>query len=545
TFLDPISPYISQFSFYIPVYTITLQAVSSVLILIACFVGYYLIRHKEYISSWTANLLLAGSGIFAIIAYINMNSLLGGDIVLLLIILAVTVFILVQELRAYVKRKDNKIEVLKTEEEETGNHNGISIYGIASIAVLVLSMTIAFIGYEEFPFSLGLFFFRLETFGGFIGLVSIIVVIILYILLGKKVKTPKNKSEIYYLPYIFRIFSLILVFLAIVYIFEMNSFLLFRMTLSIAAPIGLAALGGMFSEKSGVVNIGLEGMMLTGAFVAVWVSYVTNDPWAGVIGTNDPWAGVIGAMIAGALMGLLHAIASIKYRADQVVVGVAINLLASALTTLGIYAVWQVQGTSKQAFGLPKIRFFIFQDLPILGDLTGGGSGLDPLVYVFIALTFISAWIISRTSFGLRVRAVGEHPRAADTLGINVYKTRYICVTLSGVLSAIGGAQLTLGTVPVFLKNMTTGRGFVALAALIFGAWAPIGATLASLLFAFAFAFRFQLEALGINWIFMNLHLEKLTPSLPYVITIVAVSTVARRMRPPAADGIPYTKEGH
>ncbi|MHA1170087.1 MAG: ABC transporter permease, partial [Candidatus Hodarchaeales archaeon] len=283
----------------------------------------------------------------------------------------------------------------------------------------------------------------------------------------------------------------------------------------------------------------LEGKMLTGAFVAVWISYITHDPWAGVIG----------AIIAGALMGLLFAIASIKYRANQVVVGVAINLLASALTTLGIVAVWQVQGTSKQAYNLPYIKFFIFEDFPIIGDflfkLTGQGTGMDPLVYAFIALIFICGWIIGRTSFGLRVRAVGEHPRAADTLGINVYKTRYICVVLSGIFAALGGAQLTLGTVPVFVKDMTTGRGFVALAALIFGGWAPIGAALASILFALAFAFRFQLEAQGRKWVFFDLHLEKLAQSIPYLITIIAVSTVARRMRPPAADGIPYTKEGH
>ena len=157
-------------------------------------------------------------------------------------------------------------------------------YGIATITVLVLAIFVALIGYMKFPFSLGLFFFRLETFGGFIGLVGIIIVIILFILLGKKVKTPKNKSEIYYLPYIFRFASVLLAFLAVVYIFKMNSFLLVRMTLSIAAPIGLASLGGMFSEKSGVVNIALEGKMLTGAFVAVWISYITGDPWAGVIG---------------------------------------------------------------------------------------------------------------------------------------------------------------------------------------------------------------------------------------------------------------------
>jgi ABC-type uncharacterized transport system permease subunit len=327
------------------------------------------------------------------------------------------------------------------------------------------------------------------------------------------------------------------------------------MTLSIATPIGLAALGGFFSEKSGVVNIGLEGMMLTGAFVAVWLSYATGNPWIGVFGS----------IIAGVMMGLLHAIASIKFRADQVVVGVAINMLASALTTLGIIAVWNVRGTSDPAEGLTNIKLTFFQDLgnfltditslPLFSDLgnffyqlSGGSNGLSPLIYVFIALIFISWWIVQRTAFGLHIRAVGEHPKAADTLGINVFKIRYFCVILSGILAALGGAHLTLGTVPIFGRNMTGGRGFVALAALIFGAYSPIGAALASLLFAFAYAFRFQLESLGIEWFinFLNFDwpIQNLTPAIPFLVTILVVSTVAKRARVPAADGIPYIKEG-
>lgn len=190
--------------------------------------------------------------------------------------------------------------------------------------------------------------------------------------------------------------------------------------------------------------------------------------------------------------------------------------------------------------------------IPIIGgflyNLTYGAVGLSPLVYVFIAMIFISGWIIQRTTFGLRVRSVGEHPRAADTLGINVYRMRYICVIISGILAAVGGAQLTIGWINVFNKDMTNGRGFVALAALIFGGWHPIGAALASLFFGFAYSFRFQLEPqltqLGIDWIFLDLHLEDLTPTLPFIVTLIAVALVAKRTRPPAADGIPYVKEG-
>ena len=180
-------------------------------------------------------------------------------------------------------------------------------------------------------------------------------------------------------------------------------------------------------------------------------------------------------------------------------------------------------------------------------SLSGGSSGLSPLVYIFIFLMILSWWIIEHTSFGLRVRAVGEHPKAADTLGINVLQTRYICVILSSALAALGGAQLTLGYAPVFGRDMTTGRGFVALAALIFGGWSPIGAGLASLLFGFAIAFRRQVEALGVSWAIQLFgfvwRFEKLFQMFPYLLTIIAVSTVAKRMRPPAADGIPYEKD--
>ncbi|MHA1445030.1 MAG: ABC transporter permease, partial [Candidatus Hodarchaeales archaeon] len=213
---------------------------------------------------------------------------------------------------------------------------------------------------------------------------------------------------------------------------------MFTQTLSIAAPIGFAALGGMYSEKSGVVNIGLEGMMLTGAFVSVWVTSFTHDPWMGVLG----------AIIAGGFVGLIHAVASIKFRANQVVVGVAINILASAVTTLMLFVIWG-GGTSDGVNGLKNIQLPFLVDIPIVGEilynLSGGRAGLSPLVYLFILLIFISYWVIERTSFGLRIRAVGEHPRAADTLGINVFQLRYICVILSGMLAAVGGAQLTLG----------------------------------------------------------------------------------------------------
>ncbi len=407
--------------------------------------------------------------------------------------------------------------------------------------LVILSILIFFTGKSLIPMRFNLFFFRLYSIGSLFGILGLITIIIGFII-TTRIPKPKKQADIYHFPLLFKIVSVVFAFLALYTFFEMDPFLLISLTLAIAAPIGFASLGGMFSEKSGVVNIGLEGMMLAGAFSAVWLTHETGDPWAGVVG----------AILAGALMGLLHAVASIKYQANQVVVGVAINLLSSAITTLGIWVVWNSPGQSDAVRSLPQVRMEFLTGIPIIGEflynLTYGAVGLSPLVYVFIAMIFVSGWIIQRTTFGLRVRSVGEHPRAADTLGINVYRMRYICVIISGILAAVGGAQLTLGWISVFNKDMTNGRGFVALAALIFGGWHPIGAALASLFFGFAYSFRFQLEPqltqLGIDWILLDLHLEDLTPTIPFVVTLIAVALVAKRMRPPAADGIPYVKEG-
>ena len=426
------------------------------------------------------------------------------------------------------------------------------LYLFFCTVLIIMSILITYIGKSQLPIRLtifptipspfgdiNLFLFELDKIGEFLGILGAIFLILGFLIL-QKFPIPKDLREIYYLPQIFLVLSIFFLFQAMTSILGMDPYLTISLTLVIAAPIGFAALGGMYSEKSGVVNIGLEGMMLTGAFTAVWISYETGSAWLGVLG----------ALISGAFMGLLHAIASIKFRADQVVVGVAINILASAVTTLGIVLVWGTEGTSDVPPVLRNVTFPFLKDIPFIGDLlfglTNADVGLSPLVYLFFIIMILSTWIIQRTSLGLRIRAVGEHPRAADTLGINVYRMRYFAVIMSGILSGLGGAQLTLGWATVFNKDMTTGRGFIALAALIFGGWSPIGAALASLFFGFAIAFRFQLDVMGLaaSWTIFNLHLDSLTPTIPFVITIIAVSIVAKRMRPPAADGIPYIKEG-
>lgn len=531
----------------------------SILFLAFTFIGYNYVkvrsdfRHTRYLFS----LLLA---ILGITIFIKSIDLLGQDVTLFGLIFVLFCFILSQEYLArqtLVKsHREDAITDLEYKNAQIKTRN-IQIYAVTAILFLFSTIVMIYIDFEpslnRIPFSIDLFFFVLDELGKIIGLFGSFILLGSVFLLGR-IELPRNHK----IKFIFYGSAIFFEFIAIATIFQLDPILLFTMTLPIATPIGLAAIGGMFSEKSGVVNIGLEGMMLTGAFVSVWLTFETGDPWVGVFG----------AIVAGGLVGLLHAIASVRFRADQVVVGVAINMLASALTTLGIIAVWNVRGTSPNVIGLTNITFGILVDIGtvvsnffhidifrgvavMLYELLGGSSGYSPIVYLFIVLIFVSWWIIQRTSFGLRVRAVGEHPRAADTLGINVYKMRYICVVLSGVLAALGGAQLTLGFVPIFGRNMTTGRGFVALAALIFGGWSPIGAALASFLFAFAYAFRFQLESLGIEWLLPvegleagGLFIQNLTPTIPFLVTIIVVAAVAKKMRPPAADGIPYIKEG-
>ncbi|HYG59061.1 MAG TPA: ABC transporter permease [Symbiobacteriaceae bacterium] len=277
-------------------------------------------------------------------------------------------------------------------------------------------------------------------------------------------------------------------------------------TLRAAGPLLLAALGGVFSERSGVVNIALDGIMLTGAFFAVYGSYTTGSALVGLAL----------AIIAGAFMALLHAVASIHFKANQVVSGTAINLLAVGFTEFAMIRVW-----GGQSMPVNKV--------PDLGPL-------NIMVYVSLILAAVSWFVIYRTPWGLRLRAVGEHPRAAETVGVNVYAMRYWGVILSGVLAGLGGAALSIGLVSRFTSGMTAGRGFIGLAAMIFGNWNPLGALVACLVFGASDALATLLQIRGVNipneFMFM----------LPYVITMLALAGVVGRSTPPAADGIPYDK---
>ena len=298
---------------------------------------------------------------------------------------------------------------------------------------------------------------------------------------------------------------------------------LFAAMLRYATPLIFAALGGMFSERSGVVNVGLEGMMLMGAFFGIMAA-----------DKLDSWIlGLLVAILSGGLMALLHAIWSIHFRADQIISGFAINFLALGLTGYLFIDIYGQEGTPSDIPGIPNVRLAFLDDVPFFGDIFGN---LNLMIWIAIVLVPLSWLVLFRTPLGLRIRAVGEHPRAADTVGIDVYKIRYGAVIASGMLAAAGGAYLSIGFVGSFNENMTAGRGFIALAAMIFGNWRPYGAAFACLLFGFSSALAQRLPEYSSS-------AAVLFQALPYVLTLIAVAGVIGRSVAPAADGQPYKKQ--
>ena len=294
-------------------------------------------------------------------------------------------------------------------------------------------------------------------------------------------------------------------------------------TLRWATPLIFAAMGGLFSERSGVVNIALEGMMLMGAFFGIWGA-VEFGHWA---------FGLLTAMLAGGALALVHAFFSIHLRAEQIVTGTAINFLALGLTGYLYIKIYGDAGTPSELSTIPDIALGPVGDIYFIGPIL---DGLNLMIWLALA-TVLATWaVVYRTPFGLRIRAAGEHPRAAETVGVSVYGIRYLAVTLSGVLAALGGAYLSIGFVGSFTENMTVGRGFIALAALIFGMWKPFGAMGAALLFGFSSALARALPE-------YSEQAALLFETLPYVLTLVAVVGLIGRSIPPAAVGRPYTKQ--
>lgn len=296
-------------------------------------------------------------------------------------------------------------------------------------------------------------------------------------------------------------------------------------TLRLATPIALAAAAGAISERAGIINLGLEGKILGGAFVGAYISYLTGSPW---------W-GLAGAAVAGMLMGGLLALFAIRFRADHVVAGVGLNILMMGLTRLLMQVAWNSRGSSPSVPSLPGWSIPVIKDLPLVGPLLGNHT---PVVYFMLfAAPLLWIWLF-RTPSGLRIRVIGEHPEAADTVGISVHRTQYLCMLVAGALAAIGGAHLSIGHLSLFSVNMSAGRGYMAIAANILGQWNPLGGLLAALLFAFTDALQMRIQTLQIPWP------TELVQMLPYALTIAVVAGAVRRSRAPAALGRHYQPGG-
>jgi len=297
-------------------------------------------------------------------------------------------------------------------------------------------------------------------------------------------------------------------------------------TLRATTPLLFAALGGLFSERGGVVNIALEGIILFGALTAALVTYyvelpaITRNP--GAVVWYAPWVGVIAAMVVGAGVAGIHAVVSIRYKADQIISAVAINLMA-----IGVPAV-----VLMGLFGNSSTSATITNRLPRWGE---GAFAFSPLVYLAFLLVPVVWFVVFRTPFGLRLRAVGEHPAAADSVGISVTRMRYAGVMLSGVLAALGGAYLSIGGFNQFITEMSGGRGFIALAALIFGKWHPLGVLGATLLFGAFQALETQLGG-------SQLLPPTVVQSLPFILTMLVLAGFVGRAIPPKAIGKPFEK---
>lgn len=299
---------------------------------------------------------------------------------------------------------------------------------------------------------------------------------------------------------------------------------LFAAMLRAAAPLTLAALGGMFSERSGVVNIGLEGAMLFGAFFGILIADKTGT-WV---------LGLVGAIAFGAIVGLIHGVFCIHLQADQIVVGTGINILALGVTAYVFRAVYGFDGSPPNISRVPDLSIPGLRSIPFVGRVLGDQN---LMIWLAIVLTIASWWVLWRTPIGLRIRAVGEHPRAAETVGINVYAIRYLAVTLSGILAALGGAYLSIGFVGSFSENMTAGQGFIALAVMILGKWRPFPIFGSALVFGLATALADRLDSAGIS--------PDLLKGLPYAVTLIALVGFIGKATPPAADGKPYARGGH
>lgn len=300
--------------------------------------------------------------------------------------------------------------------------------------------------------------------------------------------------------------------------------------LQVATPLTLGALSGIYCERAGVVNIAIEGMMLTAAFfgwlAAIYLNQAGSPTMVALLG------GVVAAILTGAVLGLLHAVLSVTFKVDQIISGTVINILAVGLTGFLNRALFFQQDVPHAPGVLPTIHIPFLADLPVIGRV----FQQQPIAIAAILLVVFTHWVLFFTRWGLRTRAVGEHPLAADTVGINVYKMRYMNVIIGGMVAGLAGAYFTIESVPSFEPGQTGGRGFISLAAMIFGSWTPFGAWSAALLFGAAQALQINAQYFGIP------APSQLVGALPYLLTMIALTGIVGRTTSPAADGKPYEK---
>lgn len=294
-------------------------------------------------------------------------------------------------------------------------------------------------------------------------------------------------------------------------------------SLRLATPIALGSLAGVMCERSGVVNIGIEGMMLSAACIG----------FATALATQSIWLGLVAAVLVGGILAALHAVLSIQFMVDQIISGTVINILA-----VGVTGFIRRAYLLNNPFGAPSVfpiwRVPVLSDIPVIGQIFFRNQ---PMVYAMMILVIAVHVMLFYTRWGLRTRAVGEHPRAADTLGVNVFKVRYINVIIAGLIAGLGGAWFSLETVGSFDDLMTGGKGFIALAAMIFGKWTPFGAFSGAMLFGFADALQMKLQISDVNVPYQFLGMT------PYIVTMIVLAGVIGRAIPPAADGVPYEKQ--
>jgi ABC-type uncharacterized transport system permease subunit len=301
-------------------------------------------------------------------------------------------------------------------------------------------------------------------------------------------------------------------------------------TLTAATPLTLGAMAGILCERVGIINIAIEGMMLSGAFAAVAFASLFDSLWMGLLA----------ASVVGGIMAALHAVLSIKYKVDQIISGTVINILAAGGTRFLNLRMLEPAGLSTPG-SFDTISIPVLSDIPIVGPILFENQ---PTVYIMLILLVVVNYVVFFTPWGLRMRACGEHPGAADTVGVPVNRMRYLSVIIGGLIAGIGGAYFSLGVVGTFEDNMTRGQGFVALAAMIFGNWNPVGAFLAALLFGFANAIQVKMQIIQPILPFIDQPIpHQFLQMAPYILTIIVVAGVVGRARPPAAEGKPYEKQ--